>query len=136
MTAISTDLVVDTSALIAILAAEAECERFAGRIVDAAAPSMSAANFLECGMVMSSRSGERGLSMLDRLMGRLVVDISAVDAQQARVALDAHLRFGRGRHPAKLNYGDCFAYALAKTTNAPLLFKGDDFAHTDLVAAL
>lgn len=95
---------------------------------------MSAATYLECAMVAESRRGMR--SEFDRWLESMEIDVVAVDFPQARIAADAFARFGRGRHPARLNYGDCFAYALANSLDAPLLYKGDDFDKTDIRPAL
>jgi len=93
---------------------------------------LSAANLLEASMVIESRKGEFGGHELDLLIYRARIEIVAVDQDQAEIARLAWRRFGKGRHPAGLNYGDCFAYALAKSRRAPLLFTGDDFARTDI----
>lgn len=130
------DLVVDTSAIVAILLGEPERARFDERIDDATHPVISAASLLECVLVVDRRKTAEGVDRLRLLLDAFSIDMRPVDAIQAEAAIDAHLRFGRGRHPARLNYGDCFAYALAKTADAPLLFKGGDFARTDVTSAL
>jgi len=84
---------------------------------------------------MQARRGDDGARDLDLLLAKLRVDIAAVTANQADIARKAFRRYGRGRHAANLNFGDCFAYALAKNTSAPLLFKGDDFGQTDVMVA-
>ena len=84
---------------------------------------------------MQARHGDDGARDLDLLLGKLRIDIAAVTASQADIARKAFRRYGRGRHPANLNFGDCFAYALAKDKSAPLLFKGNDFGQTDVMAA-
>ena len=96
---------------------------------------LSAANLVEVGIVMQARRGDDGARDLDLLLAKLRVDIAAVTANQADIARKAFRRYGRGRHAANLNFGDCFAYALAKDTSAPLLFKGDDFGQTDVMVA-
>ena len=96
---------------------------------------VSAATVVECGLVLTSRRGEAGVARLNMLLHEAGIEIATVDSEQARTAIDAFRRFGKGRHPAGLNFGDCFAYALAAATGEPLLFKGDDFAKTDIVAA-
>jgi len=111
---------------------EADAPRFAEAIEAASQRLMSAATLLEAAMVVETRKGEPGGRELDLLIHRAGIEIVAVDAEQAELARIAWRRFGKGRHPAGLNYGDCFAYALAKLTGLPLLYKGDDFARTDL----
>ena len=96
---------------------------------------LSAANLLEAAIVIESRKGEAGGRELDLLIYRTQIEIVDVDQDQAELARSAWRRFGKGRHPAALNYGDCFAYALAKSREAPLLFIGDDFAQTDIERA-
>lgn len=125
-------MVIDTSAVSAILLGEAEATRFAEAIELASLRLMSAATLLEATMVIETRKGEAGGRELDLLIHRAGIEIVAVDPEQAEVARTAWRRFGKGRHPAALNYGDCFAYALAKVTASPLLYKGSDFAKTDL----
>jgi ribonuclease VapC len=127
-------IVVDTSAFVAILAQEPEEARFARALGDAAARVMSAGNYIECAIVAERRF--QGRADLDKWLIQRHVEVVPVDLDLARVAADAFIRFGKGRHPAGLNYGDCFAYALAKTLNAPLLYKGGDFARTDVASAL
>ena len=95
----------------------------------------SAANLVEIGIVMQARRGDDGARDLDLLLAKLKVDITAVTAAHADIARKAFRRYGRGRHVANLNFGDCFAYALAKDKSAPLLFKGDDFGRTDVMVA-
>jgi ribonuclease VapC len=127
-------IVVDSSAFVAILAQEPEESRFARALGDAEARVMSAGNYVECAMVAEGRF--RGRADLDDWLTYRRVDVRPVDLNLARMAADAFARFGKGRHPAGLNYGDCFAYALAKSLNAPLLYKGDDFSKTDIASAL
>lgn len=129
-------MVVDTSALLVILFQEPEGERVARALVAADRRLISAATWLETGIVVLARYGDDGARDLDLLAAKLRFEVAPVTEQQAEIARRAYRQFGRGRgHPAGLNYGDCFAYALAKATGQPLLFKGDDFAHTDLAAA-
>ncbi len=125
-------MVIDTSAVAAILLGEAEATRFAEAIESASPRLMSAATLLEATLVIETRKGEAGGRELDLLIHRAGIEIVPVDQEQAEVARVAWRRFGKGRHPAALNYVDCFAYALAKVTGSPLLYKGDDFAKTDL----
>jgi len=127
-------MVIDTSALLAILQDEPERRAFNEAIEAAERRSMSTATFVETSIVIESRYGAEGLRDLDALVTTAAVELVALDAEQAHVARTAFSRFGRGRHPAGLNYGDCFAYALARVRAEPLLFKGRDFAQTDLMA--
>lgn len=129
-------IVVDTSALIAILLDEPERRALVDAIVDYGEPSVSAATYLEASMVMEAYSGTAGGRDIDDLIEDVGIGIIPVDQVQARIAREAFRRFGKGRHRARLNFGDCFAYALAKTLDAPLLFKGNDFTLTDLKRAL
>lgn len=127
----------DTSAVIAILRNEPEKDRFVEVILAASPRLMSAVSLQEAGMVIAGRHGEAALwEPLDALLDRLAVDIVAHDAALARVARTAFLHFRKGRDASRLNFGDCASYALAKAHGAPLLFKGGDFAQTDLTPAL
>lgn len=129
-------IAVDTSALFAFLAAEPEAEAVA-RIMYGSPVLVCAPTWAETGIVVSNKLGPDGLDRLQRLSHALQFDVVAFDRDLADAAVDAHHRFGRGSgHPANLNFGDCFAYALAKTRQVPLLFKGDDFIHTDIEPAL
>ena len=128
-------MVVDTSALIAVLLAEPERDRFIDLLAGADDPLISAATLVETSIVMLARIGEDGVADLDELLATAAVRPVAVDSTQAHLARDAFSRFGKGRAPAGLNFGDCFAYALAKATGRPLLFKGSDFAVTDVTPA-
>ena len=127
-------MVIDTSALVAILTAEADARRLIETLDSTESRLLSAANLVEVSIVIESRFGPEGVRDLDLFLARADVEIVPVDAEQATVARHAYSRFGKGRHPANLNYGDCFAYALAITRNEPLLFKGEDFAQTDVGA--
>ncbi|MBI1685759.1 type II toxin-antitoxin system VapC family toxin [Caulobacter hibisci] len=130
-------MVVDTSALAAIVLRESERETFLSILIAQPRKAMSAASVVEAAHVYAKVfAAEIVPSELDRDLQMLGIEIIDVDPAQARLAIDAAMRFGKGRHPARLNLGDCFSYALAKALNAPLLFKGDDFAHTDIRAAL
>jgi ribonuclease VapC len=126
-------MVLDTSALVAILRGEPERDAFLQALATAKDPLLSAASLVECSLVQAKF--EHGLDDLDDLLAFAGVRVMAVDAAQAHVARDAWLRYGKGRSPAALNFGDCFSYALAATTGRPLLYKGDDFAQTDVIAA-
>ena len=125
-------MVVDSSAVMAILLQEPDAGQFADVMATSPLNIMSAGNFLEASIVIDNRHREMGLIDLDRLIFGAGIDIVAVDRTQAVAARNAYRRYGRGRHSAGLNFGDCFAYALAKTTGEPLLFKGADFAATDI----
>jgi ribonuclease VapC len=128
-------VIIDTSALVAVLDQELEAERIVRTLASAPERTLSAANLVEVGIVMQARRGDDGARDLDLLLAKLRVDIADVTASQADIARKAFRRYGRGRHPANLNFGDCFAYALAKDTSAPLLFKGNDFGQTDVMVA-
>jgi ribonuclease VapC len=128
-------MVVDTSALVAILFAESTAERLMEAILAAPRPIVSAASLVEVGIVALARHGEASERELNSLLRQLRLQIIPVTADQAERALGAFRRFGKGRHPAGLNYGDCFSYALASITGEPLLCVGDDFARTDLQIA-
>ena len=125
-------MVVDTSALVAILTDEPERRRFVEAIEAAAVRLMSVATFVEIAIVIESRHGAEGSRELDRFLERAEIELVPVDLEQGRAARDGFNRFGRGRHRAALNYGDCFSYALATARGEPLLCKGDDFRHTDV----
>jgi len=128
-------MVIDTSAIVAIAQNEHEASIFEQLIADDPIRLISAATVLETAMVLETRFGEPGGAELDLWLARAGVDIIAVEAEHADQARRAWRRYGKGRHPASLNYGDCFSYALSKLTNEPLLFKGNDFLHTDIPAA-
>lgn len=128
-------MVVDTSALVAILFAESTAERLMEAILAAPRPIVSAASLVEVGIVAIARHGEASERELNSLLRQFRLQIIPVTADHAERALGAFRRFGKGRHPAGLNYGDCFSYALASITGEPLLFVGDDFARTDLQIA-
>ena len=129
-------MIVDTSAVIAILRDEPEAEQFSRALATAPLSRMSAANFLEAAIVIDSGRNPISSQRLDDLVSAASLEIEPVTEQHARVARRAYRDFGKGSgHPAGLNFGDCFAYALAKCTNEPLLFKGLDFSKTDLQSA-
>jgi ribonuclease VapC len=129
-------MVIDTSALIAILLQEQDAVRLAEAIEAGSPLLLSAASLFEASMVIESRKGEAGGRELDLLIYRSGIEVVAVDQDQAETARQAWRRFGKGRHPAALNYGDCFSYALAKSRRLPLLFRGNDFVRTDIEAVL
>ncbi|MFP4551174.1 MAG: type II toxin-antitoxin system VapC family toxin [Spirochaetales bacterium] len=128
-------MVVDTSALIAILEDEAERPLFTRAIASAPVVRVSAASFLEAGIVLETRRGPAAVHALDALAVRSGLKVEEVTEEIARVALRAFRQFGKGRHAAGLNYGDLFSYALASVRGEPLLFKGDDFGRTDVIPA-
>lgn len=129
-------MVIDTSALVAMLNDEPEAERFETAVQADPARLMSTASYLETALVIETRFGEPGGRELDLWLHRAAVDLVAVDSDQAAAARVAYRMYGKGRHRAGLNYGDCFSYALAKVSGQPLLFKGDDFARTDIGVVL
>ena len=125
-------MVIDTSAILAILLAEDDAERYARAIEAALRPRMSAASYLEAAVVIDNRGDVVARREFDRFMRRTEIEVVAVDREQAEIARQAYRDFGKGRHPAGLNFGDCFSYALAKSVDEPLLFKGADFSRTDV----
>lgn len=130
-------IVLDTSALVAILTDEPERRVFNEAIEGAPVRLLSAATLLEAKMVLFARYGGAGVNALDAFLSRADIRVEPVTAAQAELAFEAFRRFGRGTgHPAHLNYGDCFSYALARENAAPLLFKGGDFGQTDIETAL
>ncbi len=128
-------MVVDTSALFAVLAREPERSAFENIIDESTVALCSAVSLVELSIVASGRFRRDMRQIIDLLFAKLGLEIVFVDADLAHAAIEAHLSFGKGRHPAQLNLGDCFSYALAKSRNLPLLFKGDDFPRTDIVPA-
>lgn len=127
-------MIVDTSAILAILLQEADARQYAEAIYDAETCRMSAASFLEAAVNLDSRLGPAAGRQLDTFLERTLIVIEPVTPEQARIARQAYLDYGKGYHPAGLNFGDVFAYALSKTTRQPLLFKGHDFSQTDIEA--
>ena len=125
-------MVLDTSGLLALLLDEPEAEDFRAAIEEDTTRLVSAATLLETALVIESRKGEPGGRELDTLNRKAEVVVVPVDAEHVSEARRAYRRFGKGRHAAGLNFGDVFAYALARTAGEPLLFKGDDFAKTDI----
>lgn len=128
-------MIVDSSALIAILLNEPEGRLFDVAIVDSGDCRISAAGLLEASMVLLARKGQDGLRDLDLLIARFGIRIVAFTESQARLARTAFVLYGKGRHPAELNFGDCMSYALAKETGEELLSKETDFAQTDIAIA-
>lgn len=129
-------LVVDSSALMAIMLEEPDAIQYAEALYAATALRMSAPTWMESMQVVTGRRGTVGFNGLNDLLTRLDVEIVPCDAAQVKIAFNAWLAYGKGRHPAGLNFGDCFSYALAKQRGEPLLFKGDDFSKTDIVPAI
>jgi ribonuclease VapC len=129
-------MVVDTSALLAIFLAEPERKQFLDVITQGDIRCISAANVLEAGIVLEARRGEAAGREFDLFLNQAKLEVVPVDSDQIDIARVAWRKYGRGRHPAGLNFGDCFAYALAKAMGEPILFKGDDFTHTDLSPAI
>lgn len=125
-------MILDTSALLAVLFDEPDADRYERAIASATTCRMSVANYVEATMVVESRMGDYGGRQLDDLVETAGIELEPVTVEQAQAARRAWRRFGRGNHPAGLNFGDCFAYALAEITGEPLLYKGDDFALTDV----
>lgn len=130
-------MIIDTSALIAILRDEPDAARYARAIEQAETCRMSAANFVEAAVVIDGSRDPIASRRFDDLCREAGLTIEPVTEAQARIAREAYRDFGRGSgHPARLNFGDCFAYALAKVTGEPVLFKGEDFTHTDISPAV
>ena len=125
-------MIIDYSVVVAILLREGDGDHFAVKIADAWPRRMSVASLLESTMVVEGRVGSSGSSDLDALLETYEIEMVPVTLEQAEAARQAWRRFGKGNHPARLNFGDCFSYALALTTGEPLLFKGNDFAQTDI----
>lgn len=125
-------VIVDSSALLAILNREPDADRFERAILEATPCRMSVANVLETSIVVESRGGAEAGHELDAFLEYAQVELSPVTVEHLESARQAWRRFGKGRHPAALNFGDCFAYALAQRSGEPLLFKGNDFARTDV----
>ena len=130
-------MIVDASAILAILFAEPDAQRYATAIQNAPDRRISAVNYLEAAVVIDGRRDPIASRRLDELLREAEIAIEPVDERQTHIAREAYRDFGRGSgHPARLNFGDCFAYALAHSRREPLLFKGNDFIHTDIASAL
>jgi ribonuclease VapC len=130
-------IVLDSSALVAIMRGEPEAECFMEAIAVADGSAFSAVSYLETSMVLAGPKAKDAVwRPLEAFLKRANVEVTAFDREQAQKAREAFLRFGKGRHPAGLNFGDCAAYALARAKRAPLLFKGEDFLKTDIAPAL
>lgn len=128
-------MVIDTSAIVAILRDEPDAGALEKALVGERVRTVAATCVLEARMVLVSRHGEHALAELDLWLARIGADIVPIDADLVDLATQAWLAYGKGRHPVGLNFADCFSYALAKRSGQPLLFKGDDFSKTDLRAA-
>lgn len=128
-------MIIDCSAIVAILQDEPEARPLTRAIEDAETRRISVATLVEVSLVTESRRGAAGVRDLDRLVSAARIEIVPVDVEQGQAARIAFSRFGRGRHKAALNFGDCFAYALATVLGEPLLFKGGNFRHTDVLVA-
>lgn len=129
-------MIIDSSAVLAIFLQEADGRRYLRAILDADPRRMSVSNWLEATMVIDRRGSAEAANWLEEFMQNARIDLMPVSIAQATIARRAWRIFGRGVHAARLNYGDCFAYALAKESGEPLLFKGADFAQTDIEPAL
>lgn len=129
-------MVLDTSSILAILLGEPEAELFTEMISKDQKRLLSAATALELMIVIEAKKGEAGGRELDLFLHRAKIDIVPFDSEQAEVARTAWRHYGKSNHPAGLNFGDCFAYALAKTSGEPLLFKGNDFSQTDITTPI
>jgi len=129
-------MIVDTSAALAVVLGEPGFEVFASAISGSGTRRISAASFLEASIVAETRAGDRGLRQFDSFIRESELAVESVTHEHALIAREGFSKYGKGRHPAGLNFGDCFAYALAKSTGEPLLFKGEDFRQTDVLPAL
>ena len=130
-------MIVDTSAIVAILRDEPDAESFANAIEAARVRRVSAVSYVEAAAVLDGSRDPVASRKFDDFFREAAFIVEAVDAEQARIAREAYRDFGKGSgHPAQLNFGDCFAYALAKAKGEPILFKGQDFKHTDLTSML
>ncbi|AEG58030.1 type II toxin-antitoxin system VapC family toxin [Sinorhizobium meliloti] len=126
-------MIVDTSALVAILYREPQAARFVNYIHDAETTRISVASYIELSMVVESQLGPDGMRQAEAFFRRAGIIVEPVTLEHGELARQAFLDFGKGRHKAGLNFGDCFAYALAKASGEPLLFKGNDFSQTDVL---
>ncbi len=129
-------MIVDSSAILAILFNEPDAAAYATEIANASSCRISAANYVEAAVVVESQSPNGGGRQFDTFMRRAGITIASVTEEHALLARQAYADFGKGRHPARLNFGDCFSYALAKACREPLLFKCNDFSQTDVDVAL
>lgn len=129
-------MIIDTSALLAVVLSEPEAPRFLDAILGAEKPRISVANWFEAAMVIEEKGGRIASLRFDEFVRTAGIELAPVTVEQVAAARNAWRYFGRHKHTARLNFGDCFAYALAKTSNEPLLFKGQDFSRTDIEPAL
>ena len=125
-------MVIDTSALVAMMAGEPSADRLVAAVESETERLVSAATVVEAALVLIGRYGDVGDAQLDRFLRSIGAEVVPVGEEQVTLARDAALRFGKGRHPAALNYGDCFSYALSVARQSPLLFIGDDFSKSDV----
>ncbi len=128
-------MILDTSAVVAILQNEESAPRLVAALEEAGVRRLSAASLVEAGIILQARYGDHGERELDLFVQRARVEVISVTEEHAELARSAYRRFGRGRHAAGLNFGDCFSYALARALDEPLLFVGDDFSRTDVRVA-
>ncbi|HKI11657.1 MAG TPA: type II toxin-antitoxin system VapC family toxin [Candidatus Acidoferrum sp.] len=129
-------MIVDTSAVLAVLFGEGEADNFAGLILKSDSCLISAVSFVEASIVAETYGGDGGVRQLDAFLRTAGITIEPVSEEHALAARQAFSDYGKGRHPAGLNFGDCFSYALAKVSGEPLLFKGSDFRKTDVAAVI
>ncbi len=129
-------MIVDSSAILAIMLQEPDSDAYLDAVMTAPVRRMSVANWLEATMVVDGRGTDNAIARFEEFMDGARIELVPVSLGQATIARRAWRVYGRGNHRARLNYGDCFAYALAKETGEPLLFKGDDFSQTDIESAL
>ena len=125
-------MILDTSALLAVLQDEPERERYVEAIETATSCAMSVVSQVEASILLLTRRGPDAVRAFDLFVARAAIELMPVDAEQALLARQAYRAFGKGRHAARLNFGDCFAYALSQATGEPLLYKGSDFGRTDV----
>jgi ribonuclease VapC len=125
-------MVIDTSVIVAMMLHEPDAPMLLAKMAEAKTRSTSACSYMEASMVVIARRGDETGDDIDRALYEANIAIIPLSVQQAKIAREAFIRFGKGRHPAALNFGDCFAYALARQTNSSLLFKGNDFSKTDI----
>lgn len=128
-------MVIDTSALLAVILEEPDASLYFSAIANSPVRLVSTGSVVEASLVLVGRRTPGGTALLDTLISQFDMEVVSFNVQQAQIAREAFRRFGKGRHKAGLNFGDCFSYALAKETGQPLLFKGNDFTHTDLTPA-
>ena len=129
-------MIIDTSAMLAVALRESDGRRYLRAILGAMPRRISVSNWVEAAMVVDRRGNVQAVTWLEDLVQEAEIEVMPVSVSQGEIARRAWRTYGRGVHPARLNYGDCFAYALAKETREPLLFKGNDFAQTDIEPAL